>query len=103
MGQYRLWLHHREIDQDLHKQQTSYKQELAEIDERIAHIEKTAIQGHNALFAALTQHIKLQEHANYTTEVSPEYSSATQESANGHEKSTSPTRRAVLETLLAAS
>jgi len=83
MEQYRLWLHHREIDQDLHKQKTSYEQELAEIDEDIARIEKTAIQGHNALFAALMQHIKLQEHANHITEVSPEYSSVTQEIANG--------------------
>jgi hypothetical protein len=64
MGQYRLWLHHREIDQDLHTQQAAYDQELAAIDEQIAHIENTAMQSSNALVIALIQQFHAQKEAN---------------------------------------
>lgn len=57
MGQYRLWLQHREVDQDLRTQQAAYEQELTEIDEHIARIEQTTMHTSNALLTALMQQI----------------------------------------------
>jgi hypothetical protein len=62
MGQYRLWLHHRTIDQDLRDQLLTHKRELSEVDEHIACLEKTAMPTNNALLSMLTQQFKLQEH-----------------------------------------
>jgi hypothetical protein len=94
MGQYMLWMHHREIDQHLRGKQTIYEQELAEIDERIARIEKTAMQTNNALLTMLMQQIRFQEYTTnkvtVTTGTQPEYSGARQESTNSQNYQTPP-------------
>jgi hypothetical protein len=86
MGQYRLWLQHRKVDQNLRKQQTVYEQELSEINEQIAHIENTAMQTNNMLLTALVQQIHMQRQTISkrvdTTEAQPEHNGATHE--NGH-------------------
>jgi hypothetical protein len=94
MVQYRLWLHHREVDQHLRGQQLKYEQELAEINEHIARIEKMAVHKDNALLTALTQQINIQEHINNqradTIQVQPEHSGATQTSLNRQKYQTPP-------------
>ena len=66
MVQYRLWLHHREVDQHLRGQQLTYKKELTEIDEHIASIEKMAMQADNALLKALIQQLNSHDHTTET-------------------------------------
>ena len=77
MGQYRLWLHYRAIDQSLQEQQTTHKQELSEIDQCVARIEKTAPSTNNAILTMLMQQINLQErltdHITDTTDAKPEH------------------------------
>lgn len=94
MGQYRLWLHHREIDQYLRGQQIINEQELAGIDERIARIEKTAMQTSNALLNALMQQLHIQEHTTpKITEISgvqSEFNAIRQESTNSQIYQTPP-------------
>jgi hypothetical protein len=94
MGQYRLWLHHRGIDQHLRGQQIIYEQELAVIDERITRIEKTARQTKNALLTALMQHLYIQEQPTNkliaTRGTQSEYNAATQESTNSKQYQTPP-------------
>ncbi len=86
MGQYQLWLDHREIDQNLRRKHIAYTQELAKIDEHIACIENTAMQRNNALLAALMQQLKLQEHtankATDTGDTRPEHNGSTQTNPN---------------------
>jgi hypothetical protein len=94
MGQYQLWLDHREIDQNLRRKQITYKQELSKIDEHIARIENTAMQKNNALLTALMQQLKLQEHT--TSKVTdaggtkPEHNGATQANTNSQNYQTPP-------------
>jgi hypothetical protein len=94
MGQYQLWLDHREIDQNLRRKQTTYKQELSKIDEHIARIENAAMQKHNALLTALMQQLKPQEHT--TSKVTdtggpqPEHNGATQANTNSQNYQTPP-------------
>ncbi len=94
MVQYRLWLHHREVDQHLRGQQLRYEQELAEIDEHVARIEKIAVQKDNALLTALIEQINTQEHINNhrtdTTQTQPEHNGAMQTSLNGQKYQTPP-------------
>lgn len=94
MGQYRLWLQQREVEQNLRKQQITCKQELSEIDEHIARIEKTTRQTSNALLTALMQHINMQKPATSqrtdTTGAQSEYNGATQETAHAQKYQTPP-------------
>src|SRR5436305_12125508 len=94
MGQYCLWLQYREIDQHLRRQQMICKQELADIDEYTARIEKTAMQRSNTLLVALLQQVKLQEHTTNktidTAGAQPEHHGVRQESANGQTDQTPP-------------
>ena len=94
MVQYRLWLHHREVDQHLRRQQQTYKQEIAEIDERIARIEKMAMQIDNTLLTALIQQLNTQEHTTSqitdTTRARAAYNGATQASLNNQIYQTPP-------------
>ncbi len=56
MGQYRQWLHHREIDQLLRAQLVTLEHELAQLNERINAIEQeTELSADNAIFQALFQ------------------------------------------------
>ena len=94
MGQYRLWLHHRVIDQELRGQQTTRQKELSEIDKHIARLEKIALPTNNTLINILIQQI---EHQAYTTSkitdntaTQPEPNGAPQENANGLKYQTPP-------------
>ena len=87
MGQYRLWLQHRAIDQNLRVKHTMYTQELSEINEHIARLEQTAIPTNNALVTMLMQQIAHPEQTTTrTTEITevvqPEQNNASQESVN---------------------
>ncbi len=53
MGQYRLWLHYREIDQHLGAQLKTREAELAKIDEEITRLEATTSLEDNAIIGAL--------------------------------------------------
>ena len=94
MVQYRLWLHHREVDQHLRGQQLRYEQELAAIDEHVACIETIAVQKDNALLTALIEHITTQEqrnnHRTDTTQVQPEYNGTTPIGLNRQKYQTPP-------------
>jgi len=94
MGQYRLWLHHRTIDQNLREQQITHKQELSEIDEHIANLEEKAIPTNNPLLIMLMQQSKLQEYTNSKipdiTASQLEHNGARQESANKQKYQTPP-------------
>jgi hypothetical protein len=91
MGQYRLWLHYRAIEQNLQKQHKTHKQELSEIDEQIARLGKTAMPTDNVLLTMLMQQLKLQEHTTYnTTGVQPEHNGTPLENANGQKYQTPP-------------
>jgi hypothetical protein len=79
MGQYRLWLHHRKIGQNLRDQQITHKRELSQVDEHIAHLEKIAMPTNNALLSMLMQQLKLQEHT--TSKITD--TAATQPAHNG--------------------
>jgi hypothetical protein len=95
MGQYRLWLHHREIDHDLRAQHTKYEQELAEIDEYVTRIENTVMQKENALLSVLIQHIHAQQQTASkivdTTKVQSEQNGATHDHQYSQEYQTFPT------------
>jgi hypothetical protein len=91
MGQYRLWLHHRAIDQNLHEQQLTHKQELSEIDEHIARIEKTATPTNNALLSMLMQQLQLQEHATSNiTDTTGTHNGVPQENTHSQKYQTPP-------------
>ena len=94
MGQYRLWLHHRAIDQNLQIQYKTHKQELSEIDKLIARLEKTAMSTDNALLTVLMHQIKHQEHTTSkitdTTGAQPERNGIPQENPNGQKYQAPP-------------
>jgi len=87
MGQYRLWLQHRAIDQHLRVKHTTYTQELSEINEHIARLEQNAISTNNALVTMLMQQIAHQEQTTtriteITEATQPEQNNTPQESVN---------------------
>ena len=82
MGQYRLWLQQRGIDHNLRTQLTQYEQELAHIDEQIAHLEKTVQTNNNPVLAILLQNML--PHGQLTNSIQH----VAQAQTNGHEITT---------------
>lgn len=94
MGQYRLWLHYRTIDQNLRGQQVTHIQELSEINEHIARIEKTKPSTNNAIITMLMQQLTSQGNTNSDfadgTSIQPERNGAPQENADTKKHQTPP-------------
>src|ERR1700736_6293141 len=55
MGQYQLWLQHREIDQLLRAQLKTLVNELAQVDERMRILANSTLQVDNVIVQALLQ------------------------------------------------
>jgi hypothetical protein len=60
MGQYRLWLQHREIDQLLRAQLKTLVNELARVDEQISLLANPTSQGDNVIIRALLKECQLE-------------------------------------------
>jgi len=60
MGQYRLWLQHREIDQLLRAQLKTLVNELARVDEQISLLANPTSQGDNVIIGALLKEFQLE-------------------------------------------
>jgi len=60
MGQYRLWLHHREIDQLLHAQLKTLVKELARVDEQISLLTYITLQVDNVIIQALLKEFQVE-------------------------------------------
>lgn len=83
MKQYRLWLYHRQVDQDLRGQYRTYEEKLAKIDGQIAHLEKSVRPTNNEFLRFLMQEANFQEQENSqtikTVLTQPGHNGATQE------------------------
>lgn len=94
MGQYRLWLHHRTIDQNLREQQVTHIQELSAINEHIARIENAKPSTTNTIITMLMQQLNSLENTNsgFTdiTSIQPERNGAPQENADTKKHQTPP-------------
>jgi len=94
MGKYHLWLQHREVDQHLRRQHLTCQQELSEIDEQIARLQKKTRQLNNALITALVEQLNKQEQPTTvkvdTIEAQPEHNEVTRESAHDQTYQTIP-------------
>ncbi len=68
MGQYRLWLHHREVDHLLQTQLLALEKDLAHLDERIAYLQSNQATRDNTIFRALryVQQRSIKEQLDYT-------------------------------------
>ena len=58
MGQYQLWLQHREIDQLLHAQLKALVKELAQVDEQISLLANNTLQVDNVIIQALLKDLQ---------------------------------------------
>ncbi len=60
MGQYQLWLQHREIDQLLHAQLKALVKELARVDEQISLLANSTLQVDNVIIQALLKEFQIE-------------------------------------------
>src|SRR2546430_15425477 len=60
MGQYRLWLHHREIDQLIQAQLKTLVKELARVDEQISLLANNTLQVDNVIIQALLKEFQVE-------------------------------------------
>jgi len=60
MGQYRLWLQHREIDQLLHAQLKTLVKELTQVDEQIGLLASNTLQVDNVIIQTLLKELQVE-------------------------------------------
>lgn len=71
MGQYRQWLHYRDIDRHLHTQREKLIQEITYLQEQVQRLEMTYQEGDNSLVQALLQQRPMQFVQPATSSTSP--------------------------------
>lgn len=61
MGQYRQWLHYRDIDRHLHTQREQLMQKIAHLQEQLQRLETTHPNANNSIVQALIMHYATQD------------------------------------------
>lgn len=87
MGQYRLWLHHREIDLQLQVQLEMLEKELAQLQERAYLLGREHCNQDNVILQALLQRYSQEVSSTQISEVLPEQNSPQAEEAKRQEDS----------------
>ena len=80
MGQYRQWLHHREVDQHLHEQLETLEQELAQLQEQARLLKEIDYNTENTIIQALATPQRVGETAGSTIDTSDVHDSVDEQS-----------------------